>query len=271
VNRECVIAFIDSTIFGSAKEGVAFTNESIYIKKPFSKESSIIKYTDIEKAKCSHVENNDNFKNILLLDKNKKILDKIEYQPVDYPMLRKLINDISSLIHANDCLENGSVKEKDTLEIEKGNFSEDNGEKYKLEETYKTFHNPEELLQLLKETIGEPNEMREDGDYDISENEIVDEENNVDFNEIENDIQDNSIEEKEESGFFGFLKGAVNLVKKGVDAYTESMGKEIERMSNWSDQQLAFIARNQSVTPKGMAAMKILKERGYTGADIANL
>jgi hypothetical protein len=76
-------------------------------------------------------------------------------------------------------------------------------------------------------------------------------------------------------GFFETLGEAAKTVgdaaKKAVDGYNGKIEDEKKRMARFSDSQLARIARSNSFLPSGMAAMAILKERGYTGRDVATL
>ena len=69
----------------------------------------------------------------------------------------------------------------------------------------------------------------------------------------------------------GILGSIVNTVKKGVDSYNGAIEKERERMEDWPDNRLVFMAQKKSFLPAGMAAMQILKARGYSSSQIAGM
>jgi hypothetical protein len=69
----------------------------------------------------------------------------------------------------------------------------------------------------------------------------------------------------------GILGSIVNTVKKGVDSYNGAIEKEREGMEDWPDNRLVFMAQKKSFLPAGMAAMQILKTRGYTPSQIAGM
>jgi len=80
--------------------------------------------------------------------------------------------------------------------------------------------------------------------------------------------QDDTKENSTSTGFFG---GVANLFKKGMDSYKGAIEKEKERMQDWPDARIASVAKSKSALPAGMAAMQLLKERGYTASDIAKM
>ena len=89
------------------------------------------------------------------------------------------------------------------------------------------------------------------------------------YNMVEEEIEKHEVKsQKKSAGFFGSL---VNLVKKGVNAYKGSQDKEKERMKDWPDKRLAQTAKSKQLLPAGMAAMQILKDRGYSASQIANM
>jgi hypothetical protein len=65
--------------------------------------------------------------------------------------------------------------------------------------------------------------------------------------------------------------GFFDMVGKAINGYKDGINKEKERMLRWTDARLAREAQTKSVLPSGMAAMQILKERGYSGSDIARM
>ena len=69
----------------------------------------------------------------------------------------------------------------------------------------------------------------------------------------------------------GLLGSLFNAVVKGTSAYSGSISKEKARMANWSDKRLADTAKRKSYSPEGMAAMQLLKEKGYNNSDIAKM
>jgi hypothetical protein len=69
----------------------------------------------------------------------------------------------------------------------------------------------------------------------------------------------------------GILGGIVNAAIKGYGSYQDAIKKEKEKMEKWPDKRLAFMAQKKQVLPAGMAAMQILKERGYNASQIAKM
>jgi len=82
---------------------------------------------------------------------------------------------------------------------------------------------------------------------------------------------DSVTETEKDSTSTGFLGGVVNSVVKGMGNYNSAIKKEKERMQNWPDARLANWAKSKAVLPAGMAALQLLKERGYTTSDIAKM
>jgi hypothetical protein len=76
---------------------------------------------------------------------------------------------------------------------------------------------------------------------------------------------------KEDTTSTGFFGGVTNLVKKGMGSYKGAIEKEKERMQDWPDTRIANVAKSKSALPAGMAALQLLKERGYTSSDIAKM
>jgi TPR repeat protein len=60
-------------------------------------------------------------------------------------------------------------------------------------------------------------------------------------------------------------------VGAGKKGYTDKLEQEKSKLYEKTDKQLAKIAQSYAILPKGMAAMAILKERGYSSQDIARM
>jgi hypothetical protein len=72
--------------------------------------------------------------------------------------------------------------------------------------------------------------------------------------------------------FMGLLGSLFNIVAKKVNTYSsDSLSKEKARMATWSNKRLAYAAKNKSYSPEGIAAMQMLKEKGYSASDIAKM
>lgn len=82
-----------------------------------------------------------------------------------------------------------------------------------------------------------------------------------------------SVEFGKKAGKFLFNATKLGFQKlaNGAKKLKENIDKEKERMAEWPDARLAREAKTKMVLPSGMAAMQILKERGYSGTDIANM
>lgn len=75
IKKENVIGLIDTTILGSAKEGIIFTNGGICIKEAFAS-SKYICYDDIENVKVTNKEKDkDCDRNLQIILKNNDIID----------------------------------------------------------------------------------------------------------------------------------------------------------------------------------------------------
>jgi len=61
------------------------------------------------------------------------------------------------------------------------------------------------------------------------------------------------------------------ILENSTDVEVPIINNEKKKMEDWPDKRLASIAQNKQALPAGMAAMQILKERGYTASDIANM
>jgi hypothetical protein len=71
--------------------------------------------------------------------------------------------------------------------------------------------------------------------------------------------------------FFNVSKLGIQKLGEGTKKLNENIAKEKERLAEWSDDRLAREAKSKGILPSGIAAMQILKERGYSGTDIASM
>lgn len=65
--------------------------------------------------------------------------------------------------------------------------------------------------------------------------------------------------------------GFFSWVGQQLKKHNENVEKEKEHLERASDSMLAQMARGSPLSVRGMAAMKLLQERGYSGEDVARL
>lgn len=100
IDAEDILAIYDSTVFGSSKEGIVFTKDSLFYREPLLKAIEI-KYKDIkevtyEKKKVENKKRKFEMKEMIVISvesENKVVLIK-NILKVNLVLLSKFINDI---------------------------------------------------------------------------------------------------------------------------------------------------------------------------------
>jgi hypothetical protein len=212
-NPNEIIAIVDTTLFGSAKEGFVFTAENLYCKS-FLDHPISVSYESIYKVEYKEKirDEEGNIKDdstVIVLDSNNNELLK---ESGSFDKCDKLCCLLYSII-----IERGSEVEIDS--------------------------------QILLKWGNEAKEVKE-----------AIEKNRSKYNQSKKDDPPS-----------GFLDGVLNLAKKGIDAYGDAQEKEMEIMKDWPDNRLADTVQKKQLLPAGIAAKKILNERGYSDSQIMNM